>query len=128
VSDEKGAKGKAGKPENSRPVTAAARRQRRSSAQSADSAKKAPATPAKAEGKSTATPKRGRRKDKKPSVFARMVRFIREVLAELRKVIWPTRKQMITYTTVVLVFVAFMIALVSGLDFVFRKGVFWLFG
>jgi len=82
---------------------------------------------AKADSKNTATPKR-ERKAKKPSIFARLVRFFSQVWAELRKVIWPSRKQMITYTTVVLVFVAFMIALVSGLDFVFRKGVFWLFG
>lgn len=60
--------------------------------------------------------------------MARLTRFVREVWAELRKVIWPTRNQMVTYTTVVLVFVAFMVALVYLLDFVFRKGVFWLFG
>jgi preprotein translocase subunit SecE len=53
---------------------------------------------------------------------------MREVVAELRKVIWPTRKELVTYTIVVLVFVSFMIALVAGLDIVFAKGVFWLFG
>jgi len=34
------------------------------------------------------------------------VKFIREVISELAKVIWPTRRQQITYTIVVLVFVA----------------------
>lgn len=124
----------------SRPVTAAARRERRASARPAGKAKDPekvrPATnAASAEGttkaaeskKGRATPKRVRT-EKKPSPLARLMRFIREVWAELRKVIWPTRKQMITYTTVVLVFVAFMVALVYLLDFVFRKGVFWLFG
>ncbi len=125
----------------SRPVTAAARRERRASARPAgkageakdsDGDKTRPAAksgdkPVKAGGKEKATPKRDR-KAKKASPFARLMRFVREVWAELRKVIWPTRKQMVTYTTVVLVFVAFMIALVSGLDWVFRKGVFWLFG
>ena len=43
-------------------------------------------------------------------------RFLREVVAELRKVIWPGRKELITYTAVVIVFVAFMVALVAGLD------------
>ncbi|MCA1481672.1 preprotein translocase subunit SecE, partial [Bradyrhizobium sp. NBAIM08] len=43
-------------------------------------------------------------------------RFLREVVAELRKVIWPGRRELITYTTVVIVFVAFMVALVAGLD------------
>jgi preprotein translocase subunit SecE len=33
---------------------------------------------------------------------------------ELRKVIWPNRKQMVTYTTVVLLFLAFMVAFIGG--------------
>lgn len=125
----------------SRPVTAAARRERRASARPAGKAaakeadKSRPAAKAASDGatkateskKGRATPKRDR-KEKKPSLVARLVRFIREVWAELRKVIWPTRNQMVTYTTVVLVFVAFMVALVYLLDWVFRKGVFWLFG
>jgi preprotein translocase subunit SecE len=57
-----------------------------------------------------------------------VIRFFREVVAELRKVIWPNRKQMVTYTTVVLVFVVFMVAFIGGLDFGFIKAVSWLFG
>ncbi|WP_067487339.1 preprotein translocase subunit SecE [Actinomadura hibisca] len=53
--------------------------------------------------------------------------FVRQVIAELRKVIWPTRSELVTYTTVSLVFVLIMIALVSGLDWALQKGVFWLF-
>ena len=49
-----------------------------------------------------------------------MSRFLREVVAELRKVIWPSRKQMITYTVVVIVFLIIMVALVSGLDVLFH--------
>ncbi|NKY88304.1 preprotein translocase subunit SecE [Nocardia veterana] len=60
--------------------------------------------------------------------FKRLVKFLREVIAELRKVIWPNRKQMVTYTSVVLVFVIFMVAFISGLDLAFIKGVNWLFG
>ena len=60
--------------------------------------------------------------------MSRLVRFLREVVAELRKVIWPTRKQLVTYTIVVLVFVSFMVALVARLDFVFAQGVLFLFG
>ena len=55
-------------------------------------------------------------------------RFLREVVAELRKVIWPGRRELITYTTVVILFVAFMVALVSGLDLIFAKGVLAVFG
>jgi preprotein translocase subunit SecE len=61
-------------------------------------------------------------------LFGRLVRFFREVVAELRKVIWPTRKELLTYTAVVVVFVAFMLAIVAGLDFGFAKGVLFVFG
>ena len=116
----------------SRPVTAAARRERRASAAGdakPDVDKARPAGREKAEktAKDRPTPKRDR-KAKQASVFSRLVRFIREVWAELRKVIWPTRKQMVTYTTVVLVFVIFMVALVSGLDLAFGKVINVVFG
>ena len=62
------------------------------------------------------------------SVFGRLARFLREVVAELRKVIWPTRNQLVTYTIVVLVFVSFMVALVALLDFLVGQGVNALFG
>ena len=55
-------------------------------------------------------------------------RFLREVVAELRKVIWPGRRELITYTTVVIVFVAFIVALVAGLDLLFAQGVIAVFG
>jgi preprotein translocase subunit SecE len=42
--------------------------------------------------------------------------FIRQVFAELRKVVTPTRKELFTFTLVVLVFVIIMMALVGGLD------------
>ena len=64
----------------------------------------------------------------RPPCRARFVRFLREVVAELRKVIWPTRNQLVTYTIVVLVFVSFMVALVSLLDYLFGRGVLFLFG
>lgn len=60
--------------------------------------------------------------------FGRVSRFLREVVAELTKVIWPTRKELITYTIVVLVFVSVMIAIVSGIDVGFAKFVIWAFG
>lgn len=54
--------------------------------------------------------------------------FFRQVIAELRKVIWPTRDQLVTYFMVVLVFVLFMIGFVSLLDFAFNKAAFQIFG
>lgn len=57
-----------------------------------------------------------------------LFKFFNEVIGELRKVIWPTRSEMVTYTTVVLVFLAVMVSLIGGLDFGFVKAVSWLFG
>lgn len=54
--------------------------------------------------------------------------FYRQVIAELRKVVWPTRSQLITYTAVVLVFVLVIIAIVSTLDVVFGWAVLQIFG
>jgi preprotein translocase subunit SecE len=64
----------------------------------------------------------------RPNIFGRLVNFVREVVAELRKVIWPTRKELLTYTAVVVMFVALMLTIVAGLDWVFAKGVLWVFG
>jgi preprotein translocase subunit SecE len=54
--------------------------------------------------------------------------FFREVIGELRKVIWPTRKDLLTYTAVVVVFVAIIMTLVGLLDLVYAKGVLYVFG
>jgi len=54
--------------------------------------------------------------------------FLRQVAAELRKVIWPTRRELRTYTIVALVFVLVMVVIVTSLDYGFTKLVFWAFG
>ena len=64
----------------------------------------------------------------KLGLFARVGLFYRQVVNELTKVVWPTRTQLTTYTSVVLVFVTFIIAVVSLLDLVLTKIVFWVFG
>lgn len=71
--------------------------------------------------KSASRPSRGRGGN-------RLSRFVREVIAELVKVIWPTRKELVTYTIVVVVFVTFMISIVSGLDALFARLVLAVFG
>jgi len=53
--------------------------------------------------------------------------FYRQVVAELRKVVYPTQEQLITYFAVVMVFVIVMMALVSSLDLGFGKLVFAIF-
>ena len=54
--------------------------------------------------------------------------FYRQVVAELRKVVWPTQQQLVTYFVVVMVFVVFMLTIVSLLDLGFGKAVFAIFG
>ena len=69
-----------------------------------------------------------RTEDGGPGLFGRFSRFIREIVAELRKVIWPTRKELITYTTVVVIFVALVLTIVAVLDWAFARGVLFVFG
>ena len=54
--------------------------------------------------------------------------FYRQIVAELRKVVWPTRNQLTTYTTVVIVFVIVMIGLVTVIDFGLNKAAKYVFG
>jgi preprotein translocase subunit SecE len=61
-------------------------------------------------------------------IFGRIGRFFREVVAELRKVIWPTRKELLTYATVVVVFVAVLMSIVAALDTGFAWAVLHVFG
>lgn len=73
----------------------------------------------------------GGRKDasggKKPPKRTGPVTFYRQIVAELRKVVYPTREQLVTYFFVVLVFVLVMIALVSLLDLGLGKLAFEVF-
>ena len=60
--------------------------------------------------------------------FGRLNLFIRQVIAELKKVVTPTRRELLTFTGVVLVFVIIMMGIVYGLDTVFTLLVNWMFG
>lgn len=61
-------------------------------------------------------------------LFGRIGLFYRQVISELVKVVWPTRKQLTTYTAVVLVFVGFIILVVSIFDLILTRITFWIFG
>jgi preprotein translocase subunit SecE len=54
--------------------------------------------------------------------------FFKEVIAELRKVAWPTRQEVVAYTIVVLVAVIVIATVIFGMDFVFTKAILALFG
>ncbi len=82
------------------------------------------------ETRAAATPEHGGpgKTEERKSLLARLSLFYRQVIAELRKVIWPTRKELVTYTTVVIVFVLVIIAYVSLLDLGFGQLVLRIFG
>ncbi|GEP48549.1 preprotein translocase subunit SecE [Microbacterium saccharophilum] len=61
----------------------------------------------------------GATREKKLNFFQRIALFIRQVFAELRKVVTPTRQELLKFTAVVLGFVVVMMAIVYGLDVLF---------
>jgi preprotein translocase subunit SecE len=80
--------------------------------------------------KSAKKPKKAKNTKSGPSrnPIAFVWSYLKQVVAELRKVIWPNRKQMVSYTSVVLLFLAFMVALIGGVDLGLAKLVLWVFG
>jgi preprotein translocase subunit SecE len=72
-------------------------------------------------------PRKGGKRGKK-GPFGRLALFYRQIVAELRKVVWPTRNQLTTYTTVVIVFVVIMIGLVTVIDYGFNQAIKYVFG
>ncbi len=54
--------------------------------------------------------------EQRRGVFARIVVFVRQVIAELKKVVRPTRAELVRYTIVVLVFVVVVMAFVTVVD------------
>ncbi|MBQ0880435.1 MULTISPECIES: preprotein translocase subunit SecE [Streptomyces] len=70
--------------------------------------------------------KGGKRAKKGP--LKRLALFYRQIVAELRKVVWPSRNQLSTYTTVVIIFVVIMIGLVTLIDYGFSHAAKYIFG
>lgn len=54
--------------------------------------------------------------------------FLRQVRAELRKVAWPTRAEVVNYSSVVLVTLVLLISFIFALNFGFQKVVMTLLG
>ncbi|MBL1113758.1 preprotein translocase subunit SecE [Streptomyces sp. 110] len=88
------------------------------------------ATPESGRPEDEETAKRGRRGGKraKKGPFGRLALFYRQIIAELRKVVWPTRNQLSTYTSVVIVFVVIMIGIVTVIDYGFNNAIKYVFG
>ena len=61
-------------------------------------------------------------------LFGTVARFVRQVIAELKKVVRPTRKELIGYATAVLVFVGEVMAFVTVVDLGAGSLTAWVFG
>ena len=116
-----------------RPLRPTGKRSRRGAVDEDDSDAVDLATGTKAaptkNGAGTATKTAKKAADRPPrNPFAFVWNYLKQVVAELRKVIWPNRKQMVNYTAVVLVFLAFMVALIGLVDLGLAKLVMLVFG
>ncbi|MDD9205315.1 preprotein translocase subunit SecE [Georgenia sp. 10Sc9-8] len=70
----------------------------------------------------------GGRTSKERGLLSRIALFVRQVVAELKKVVRPTRTELLTFFVVVLVFVLAIMAYVGLLDLGFGQLVLWVFG
>lgn len=80
------------------------------------------------EGKGHATAKQRKHVPGEEHRRATPVQFVRESVAELKKVVWPTLSQLQQYFIVVLVFVLIMIGIVALLDVAFGTAILKIFG
>ena len=113
---------------STQPARPTGKRSRRGGADDADTLSGAQEAPALEDAR------KGKKKTKKAAKgprrnpIAYLINYLREVIGELRKVIWPNRKQMVTYTMVVLVFLVFMVTLIGLVDLGVAKVVMTVFG
>ena len=71
--------------------------------------------------------KRQQSQSQSPRERSSPAQFMREVRAELRKVSWPTRSEVINYSIVVLVVVTLVTTFIGLLDFGFGEAILKLF-
>ena len=62
--------------------------------------------------------KDNKKSDKKPGIFARASKWFKDMKAELKKVVWPTRKQTINNTLIVLACVLVVAVFIGLFDFI----------
>jgi preprotein translocase subunit SecE len=82
--------------------------------------------PSRAERRAAALQARPQGVTERKSFFRRIRDYLHEVRVELRKVTWPTRDQMIVFTTVTLITTTVLTAVVFGLDVLAKQFVLWL--
>ncbi len=59
---------------------------------------------------------------KKPGLIKRLSRFITETKSELKKAVWPSKKQLLHNTGVILVFIVIVTVILFALDSLFAGG------
>ncbi|MEU3159776.1 preprotein translocase subunit SecE [Streptomyces griseoincarnatus] len=72
-------------------------------------------------------PRKGGKRAKK-GPLKRLTLFYRQIIAELRKVVWPTRNQLTSYTIAVIIFVVVMIGLITLIDYGLSNAAKYVFG
>ena len=82
--------------------------------------------PAKNDSKKPA--KKGKRKVNLGNLFKKTGRFFKDVYSELKKVTWPSRKNLISYTIAVVVFVVIMMVVIYLIDTGAAAGIQAIFG
>lgn len=70
----------------------------------------------------------GMEASKKPGILARFKRFLKETKAELKKVTWPSREQLLHNTGVIIIFIVIFTVILSVLDFGFQELFSWFTG
>ena len=80
----------------------------------------------KAQRKAQALQSRGAEPKERKSIFARIRDYLHEVRVELRKVTWPTREQMIAFTTVTVITTVVLTGVIFGFDVAAKQFVLWL--
>ncbi len=75
-----------------------------------------------ADGNAIATRRDGRPQGAPPERIG-PAQYVREVRSELRRVNWPSRREVINYTIVVMITLITLTAFIAGLDYVFGEGI-----
>ena len=71
-----------------------------------------------AENEKAVQAKKDKKSEKKPGIFARIGKWFRDMKSELKKVQWPTRKQTINNTLIVIACVIVVGICIALFDFV----------
>ena len=80
----------------------------------------------KAQRKAAAMQSKAPATEERKSFFRRIRDYLHEVRQELRKVTWPTRDQMVAFTTVTVITSVALTGIIFGLDVVAKQFVLWL--